>query len=39
MSALTIMLIRRFDRPQSAAQWSFRQLFPRLLAGDSNVPL
>jgi hypothetical protein len=32
-------VVLRFDRPQSAAQWTFRQLFPRLLAGDSNVPL
>ncbi|CAJ0881181.1 hypothetical protein AMST5_03222 [freshwater sediment metagenome] len=29
----------RFDRPRSDAPWSFRQLFPRLLAGDSNIPL
>jgi hypothetical protein len=29
----------RFDRAQSGAQWSFRQMFPRLLAGDLDVPL
>jgi hypothetical protein len=32
-------VVLRFDRAQSAAQWSFRQLFPRLLAGDSDVPM
>lgn len=29
----------RFDRSRSDAPWSFRQLFPRLLAGDTDVPL
>ena len=29
----------RFDRVMAGAPWSFRQLFPRLLAGDSDVPL
>src|SRR5208283_4221632 len=29
----------RFDRPQSHAAWSFRQLFPKSLAGDLDVPL
>lgn len=29
----------RFDRITDGAPWSFRQLFPRLLAGDSDVPL
>jgi hypothetical protein len=29
----------RFDRAVHDAQWSFRQLFPRLLSGDSNVPM
>jgi hypothetical protein len=32
-------VVLRFDRPDGATQWSFRQLFPQLLAGDSNVPL
>jgi hypothetical protein len=32
-------VVLRFDRAQSAAQWSFRQLFPRLLARDSDVPM
>jgi hypothetical protein len=32
-------VVLRFDRAQSGAQWSFRQLFPRLLAGDLDVPL
>jgi hypothetical protein len=31
--------VLRFDRAQSGAPWSFRQLFPRLLAGDLDVPL
>jgi hypothetical protein len=29
----------RFDRPGAGKPWSFRQLFPLLLAGDSDVPL
>lgn len=32
-------VVLRFDRPDGATQWSFRQLFPKLLAGDSHVPL
>ena len=32
-------VVLRFDRAQTGAQWSFRQLFPRLLAGDLDVPL
>jgi hypothetical protein len=29
----------RFDRPQKGAPWTYRQLFPKLLAGDSSRPL
>jgi hypothetical protein len=29
----------RFDRPLPDAPWTYRQLFPKLLAGDSNRPL
>jgi hypothetical protein len=32
-------VVLRFDRAQSGGQWSFRQLFPRLLAGDQDVPM
>ena len=32
-------VVLRFDRPQAGAQWSFRQLFPRLLDGDSDIPM
>jgi hypothetical protein len=32
-------VVLRFDRAQTHQQWSFRQLFPRLLAGDLDVPL
>jgi hypothetical protein len=32
-------VVLRFDRAQTGAQWTFRQLFPRLLAGDVDVPL
>ena len=32
-------VVLRFDRIKDGAPWSFRQLFPRLLAGDSDVPL
>jgi hypothetical protein len=32
-------VVLRFDRAQSGAQWTFRQLFPMLLSGDSDVPL
>jgi hypothetical protein len=29
----------RFDRAQTGLPWSFQQLFPMLLSGDSDVPL
>lgn len=29
----------RFDRPRHNAPWSYRQIFPNLLAGDTNAPL
>jgi hypothetical protein len=32
-------VVLRFDRAQPDAPWSFKQLFPRLLSGDSDVPL
>jgi hypothetical protein len=32
-------VVLRFDRITDGAPWSFRQLFPRLLAGDSDIPL
>lgn len=32
-------VVLRFDRAQSDAPWTFRQLFPCLLCGDSDVPL
>lgn len=32
-------VVLRFDRAGDGAPWSFRQLFPRLLAGDSDAPL
>jgi hypothetical protein len=32
-------VVLRFDRGAPADAWSFRQLFPRLLAGDSDTPL
>jgi hypothetical protein len=32
-------VVLRFDRAQKDAQWSFRQMFPKLLAGDQDVPL
>jgi hypothetical protein len=32
-------VVLRFDRLTAGAPWSFRQLFPRLLSGDSDVPL
>ena len=32
-------VVLRFERAVHDAQWSFRQLFPRLLSGDSNVPM
>jgi len=32
-------VVLRFDRSIPGASWSFRQFFPRLLSGDSDVPL
>lgn len=32
-------VVLRLDRAHPNAPWSFRQLFPRLLSGDSDVPL
>ena len=32
-------VVLRFDRGAPGAPWSFRQLFPRLLSGDSDTPL
>lgn len=32
-------VVLRFDRAAPGASWSFRQLLPRLLAGDSDVPM
>jgi hypothetical protein len=32
-------VVLRFDRAEHGAAWSFRQLFPRLLSGDSDVPM
>jgi hypothetical protein len=32
-------VVLRFDRLQSGAPWTFRQLFPRLLSGDLDVPV
>jgi hypothetical protein len=32
-------VVLRFDRAQPSSQWSFRQLFPMLLSGDSAEPL
>jgi hypothetical protein len=32
-------VVLRFDRSIPGAPWSFRQLFPRLLCGDSDDPL
>jgi hypothetical protein len=32
-------VVLRFDRSALGAPWSFRQLFPRLLSGDSDTPL
>jgi hypothetical protein len=32
-------VVLRFDRGAPAQPWSFRQLFPRLLSGDSDKPL
>jgi hypothetical protein len=32
-------VVLRFDRSLPGAPWAFRQLFPRLLAGDSDTPM
>ena len=32
-------VVLRFDRETPAGPWSFRQLFPRLLSGDSRTPV
>jgi hypothetical protein len=32
-------VVLRLDRVQAGAQWSLRQLFPRLLAGDTDLPV
>ena len=32
-------VVLRFDRSVPGAPWSFRQLFPRLLSGDSDLPM
>ena len=32
-------VVLRFDRGALGTPWSFRQLLPRLLSGDSNVPM
>jgi hypothetical protein len=32
-------VVLRFDRAHDGAAWSFKQLFPMLMAGDSDVPL
>ena len=32
-------VVLRFDRSAPGAPWSFRQLFPRLLSGDSATPM
>jgi len=32
-------VVLRFDRSAPGAPWSFRQLFPRLLSGDSDTPM
>jgi len=32
-------VVLRFDRAAPDAPWTFRQLFPRLLSGDSDTPL
>ena len=32
-------VVLRFDRSIPGAPWSFRQLFPRLLSGDFDVPM
>jgi hypothetical protein len=32
-------VVLRFDRSAPGAPWSYRQLFPRLLSGDSDTPM
>jgi len=32
-------VVLRFDRPNKDAEWSFRQMFPMLMKGDSDIPL
>jgi hypothetical protein len=32
-------VVLRFDRSDPSALWSFRQLFPRLLSGDSDIAM
>jgi hypothetical protein len=32
-------VVLRFDRATPGAPWSFTQLFPRLLGGDSDIPM
>ena len=32
-------VVLRLDRPSAGAAWAFRQLFPKLLGGDSDIPL
>jgi hypothetical protein len=32
-------VVLRFDRAAPGGAWSFRQLFPKLLSGDSDIPL
>jgi hypothetical protein len=32
-------VVLRFDRPRPDAPWAYRQLYPKLLAGDTNLPL
>jgi hypothetical protein len=32
-------VVLRFDRSHDGAAWSFKQMFPMLMSGDSDVPL
>ena len=32
-------VVMRFDRPNGAAKFTYRELYPRLLSGDSDTPL
>jgi hypothetical protein len=32
-------VVLRFDRDACDKEWNFRQLFPRLLSGDSDAPV